>query len=144
MIAEKFCQGLRWICNFFGIDRHEDFQKPVIFSTSSNQFAIELLQGKSYWFCWNWFSSCFPLSYKEITCWLNFKRYSQGKAVFCCIQYKNGCLALSDLSGMFTQSSEFYTLHYRLLKSTYVWKNVLHQIGSKMNVAPISKFYGKI
>ena len=38
---------------------------------------------------------------------------------------------------MFTQSIKFYRLHYHL-------KNVIHRIDSKMNVAPVSKFYAKI
>ena len=37
-------------------------------------------------------------------------------------QYKNGCLAASDLFHMFTQSIKFHTFHYPVLKSTDVWK----------------------
>ena len=40
-----------------------------------------------------------------------------GKTVFYSIQYKNGCLAASDLFDMFTQWIKFYyTLHYHVLK----------------------------
>ena len=46
----------------------------------------------------------------------------KGKTVFHSIQYKNGCLAASDLFHMFTESIEFYTLYYQVLKSTDVWK----------------------
>ena len=38
------------------------------------------------------------------------------------IQYKNGCLAASDLFYMFTRSIKFYTFDYHILKSTDVWK----------------------
>ena len=47
------------------------------------------------------------------------------------IQYKNGCLANSDLFHMFTQSIKFYTFYHHVLNSTDVWKNVIHQISSK-------------
>ena len=48
------------------------------------------------------------------------QRYSQGKTVLHSIQYKNGCLAASDLLHMFTESTEFYTFYYRVIKSTDV------------------------
>ena len=45
------------------------------------------------------------------------------------IQYKNGCLAASDLFHMFIQSLKFYTFHYHILKSTDAY--LIHQIDSK-------------
>ena len=46
------------------------------------------------------------------------------------IQYKNGCLAASDLFHKFTQSIKFYTL--RITRIGYrCLKNVIHQIVSK-------------
>ena len=53
--------------------------------------------------------------------------------VFHSIQYRNGCLAASDLSPMFTQSIKFYTFHYQYR----CLKNVIHQI-EKWMVAPFS------
>ena len=44
------------------------------------------------------------------------------KAVFYSIHYKNGCLTPSGLFHMFTQSINFYTFHYHILKSADVWK----------------------
>ena len=38
------------------------------------------------------------------------------------IQYKNGCLAASNLFHLFTQSIKFYTFHYHVLKNTDVSK----------------------
>ena len=43
-------------------------------------------------------------------------RIHTGKTVFYSIQYKNGCLAASDLFRMFTQSIKFYTFHYHVLR----------------------------
>ena len=37
---------------------------------------------------------------------------------FCSDQYKNGCLAASDLFHMIKQSIKFYTFYYHVLKST--------------------------
>ena len=42
------------------------------------------------------------------------ERYSQEKAVYYSVQYKNGCLAASDLFHMFTQSIKFYTFPYHV------------------------------
>ena len=38
------------------------------------------------------------------------------------IQYKNGCLAVSELFHMLTQSFKLYTFHYHMLNSTDVEK----------------------
>ena len=48
------------------------------------------------------------------------ERYSHRKIVFHSIQYKNGCLATSDLFHMFTRSIKFYIFYYQVLKSTDV------------------------
>ena len=45
-----------------------------------------------------------------------------GKTVFYAVQYKNGCLVISDLFHLFTQSIKFYTFCYGILKSSDVWK----------------------
>ena len=50
------------------------------------------------------------------------ERYSQRNTVFYSVQYKNGCLAASDVFHMFTQSIKLYTFHYHVLKSTDVCK----------------------
>ena len=42
--------------------------------------------------------------------------YSQGKTRFYLIQYKNDCLAASNLFHMFTQWIKFYTFYYHVLK----------------------------
>ena len=49
------------------------------------------------------------------------------RLAFHSIQYRNGCLAASDLFNMFTQSIKFYTFHYQYR----CLKNVIHQIDSK-------------
>ena len=43
-----------------------------------------------------------------------------GKNCVFSIQYKNSCLAASDLFHMFTQSMKFFTFHDHILKSTDV------------------------
>ena len=40
------------------------------------------------------------------------------KTKFYSNQYKNGCLAASDLFHVFTQSIKFYTFYYHVLEST--------------------------
>ena len=52
-----------------------------------------------------------------------------GKNCFYSIQYKNVCLAASDLFNMFTQSIKFFAFHYHVLKSRDVC--MVHQIDSK-------------
>ena len=52
---------------------------------------------------------------------------SQGKPMF----YENGCLAISDLFHMFTQSIKFYTLCYHAFKEYRFLKNAIHQVDSK-------------
>ena len=64
--------------------------------------------------------------------------------MFHSVQYRNGCLAASDLFHMFTQSIKLYTSHYHVLKSTDAGKerlsrikeyrclkSMIHQIDSK-------------
>ena len=51
----------------------------------------------------------------------------RGGLVFHSIQYRNSCLAASDLFHMFTQLIKFYTFHYQYR----CLKNVIHQIDSK-------------
>ena len=53
------------------------------------------------------------------------------KKLFYSIQYKNGCLALSDLFHMFTQSIKFSTFYYPVFKEYRCLKNVIHQTDSK-------------
>lgn len=45
-----------------------------------------------------------------------------GKIVFYSVQYKNVCLAVSDLFHIMTQSIKLYTYHYHVLNNTDVWK----------------------
>ena len=52
----------------------------------------------------------------------NLKGFSQGKTPFYSIHYKNGCLTVSNLFHMFTQSIKFYTFYYHVLKSTDILK----------------------
>ena len=50
--------------------------------------------------------------------------------MFYSIQYKDGCLAASDLFHMFTQSIKFHAFHYQVLK-VQMFENGIHQLGSK-------------
>ena len=56
---------------------------------------------------------------------------TQVKTVFYSIEYKNGCLAASDIFHMLTLQLSSYTFHYHALKSADIWKKVIHQIDSK-------------
>ena len=47
------------------------------------------------------------------------------------IQYKNDCLAASDIFRMFTESFKFYTFCYHLFKEYRCLKNVNNQIDTK-------------
>ena len=47
---------------------------------------------------------------------------TQGKTVFYLIQYKNVCLASSDLFYLFARSIKFYPFHYHSIRSTNVLK----------------------
>ena len=49
-------------------------------------------------------------------------RYSQEAIDFYLIQWKNCCLAASDLYCLFTESNTFCSFHYRVLKRTDFWK----------------------
>ena len=44
--------------------------------------------------------------------YVSTQRYLQEKAVFYSIQYKDGCLAASDVFHMFTQVIKLYTFYY--------------------------------
>ena len=51
--------------------------------------------------------------------------------MFYSIQYKNGCLAASDLFHMFIHPIKFNTFHYHVFEEYKCLKNVIHQIDSK-------------
>ena len=61
------------------------------------------------------------------SCISAFNDTHRERLMFLSSQYRNGWLAASDLSDMFTQSIKFYTFHYRYR----CLKNVIHQIDSK-------------
>ena len=62
------------------------------------------------------------------------------RPVFHSIQYKNGCLAASDLFHMFTQLIKFYTFH---LSQQMLEKCDSSDRQWEWMVAPFSKFTGK-
>ena len=44
---DTFCEGLKWMCILFKIIGQKDFDKPAIFSESSENFVKEFAQGNS-------------------------------------------------------------------------------------------------
>ena len=69
----------------------------------------------------------FPVPCVSESCCIN--NTHREKLCFYSIQYKNVCLAASDLFNMFTQSIKFFAFHYHVLKSRDVC--MVHQIDSK-------------
>ena len=77
---------------------------------------------------------------------LNFSMINnthRGKTVFYSVQYKNGCLAASDLFDLFKQSTKFYTIYYNVLRVQMFENCDSSNRQLKWMVAPFGKFYGK-
>ena len=71
-----------------------------------------------YFWIWSWRKTkVFYESYKKCL----MIKIKQEK-LFYSIQYKNGCLAASDLFHIFTQTIKFYRFYYHILRSTDAWK----------------------